>query len=168
MKKVISILVFASICCISSYAQLAKCKGKYLGNIIPSSVPSNYTSLWNQATSENGGKWGSVESVQGTFNFTTSDVAYNWAKNNNALYKYHNFVWGSQTPNWVASASTATIQTEIQNYILAVASHYNPMGGLSLIDVLNEPVNTAMPGNMKAASTAGYQADPANAADKNN
>jgi len=168
MKKVIPILIFAGMCCLSSYAQIAKCKGKYLGNIIPSSVPSNYTSLWNQATSENGGKWGSVEGTQGTFNFTTSDVAYNWAKNNNALYKYHNFVWGSQTPSWVASASTATIQTEIQNYIKAVASHYTPMGGLQLIDVLNEPVNTAMPGNMKAALTAGYQADPANAADKNN
>jgi GH35 family endo-1,4-beta-xylanase len=168
MKKVISILIFASLCCLSSYAQIAKCKGKYLGNIIPGSVPSNYTTLWNQATSENGGKWGTVESTQGTFNFATSDVAYNWAKNNNALYKYHNFVWGSQTPGWVASASTATIQTEIQNYIKAAASHYTPMGGLQLIDVLNEPVNTAMPGNMKAALTAGYQADPANAADKNN
>ncbi len=155
----------------SSGTPLAKCKGKYLGNIIPGSVPgnpTNYTAYWNQATSENGSKWGSVESSQGSYNFATSDVAYNWAKNNGALFKYHNFVWGSQTPSYVATASTATITAAVQNYIKACSTHYASMGGLKMIDVLNEPVNTAMPGNMKAALTAGYQADPANAADKNN
>ena len=168
MKKIISSIVLVGICGLSSYAQIGKCKGKYFGNIIAYSVPSNYTSLWNQATSENGSKWGSVEGTQGTYDFTNSDLAYNWAKNNGGLFKYHTFVWGSQTPSWVASASTATIQTAIENYIIAIANHYSSMGGLTMIDVLNEPVNTAMPGNMKAALTAGYQADPANAADKNN
>src|SRR5947208_3964941 len=89
------------------YAQLGKCKGKYLGNIIQSSTTSgagiNYNTYWNQATSENGSKWGSVEGSQGVYNWTTSDIAYNWAKNNNGLFKYHNFVWGSQTPGYVAS-----------------------------------------------------------------
>jgi len=150
---------------------LAKCKGKYLGNIIPGSVPgnpTNYTTYWNQATSENGSKWGTVESSQGNYNFATSDVAYNWAKNNNALFKYHNFVWGSQTPGYISTASTATITAAVENYIKACSTHYASMGGLKMIDVLNEPVNTAMPGNMKAALTAGYKADPANAADINN
>jgi GH35 family endo-1,4-beta-xylanase len=150
---------------------LAKCKGKYLGNIIPGSVPgnpTNYTTYWNQATSENGSKWGTVESTQGVYNFNTSDVAYNWAKNNGTLFKYHNFVWGSQTPGYVSTASTATITAAVENYIKACSTHYASMGGIKMIDVLNEPVNTAMPGNMKAALTAGYQADPANAADKNN
>ena len=147
---------------------LGKCKGKYFGNIIQYSVPTNYSSLWNQATSENGSKWGSVEGTLGTFNFNTSDLAYNWAKNNGGMFKYHNFVWGSQTPSWVASASVATIQAEVANYIKAVANHYSPMGGLQLIDVLNEPVNTAISGNYKAALIAGYQAEPANAGDLNN
>jgi GH35 family endo-1,4-beta-xylanase len=147
---------------------LGKCKGKYLGNIIPGSVPNNYTTYWNQVTSENGSKWGSVESSQGNYNFATSDVAYNWAKNNGTLFKYHNFVWGSQTPTYINTASTAVITAAVENYIKACSTHYTPMGGLKMIDVLNEPVNTAMPGNLKAALTAGYQADPANAADKNN
>ena len=168
MKKVISILIFLSLSIITTYAQIGKCKGKYLGNIIGSSVPSNYTTLWNQATSENGSKWGSVEATQGTFVFTTSDIAYNWAKNNNGLFKYHNFVWGSQTPNWVSSASVATIQAEVQKYITATASHYASMGGITMIDVVNEPVNTALSANYKAALTAGYQAEPANVNDKNN
>ncbi len=154
------------------HAQLAKCKGKYLGNIIQSSTTSgsgiNYNTYWNQATSENGSKWGSVEGTQGKFNWTTSDIAYNWAKSNNGLFKYHNFVWGSQTPSWVSGASTSTITTEVKNYIAACSTHYTPMGGLKMIDVVNEPVNTALPGNYKAALTAGYQAEPANANDKNN
>ena len=149
---------------------IGKCKGKYLGNIIPGSVPGTYTTYWNQVTSENGSKWGSVESSQGNYNFATSDVAYNWAKNNGGLFKYHNFVWGSQTPSYVSNTNTtaATIKTGVENYIKACSTHYTPMGGLKMIDVLNEPVNTAMPGNLKAALTAGYQAEPANANDLNN
>jgi large repetitive protein len=154
------------------HAQMAKCKGKYLGNIIQSSTTSgagiNYNTYWNQATSENGSKWGSVESTQGVYNWTNSDIAYNWAKNNNGLFKYHNFVWGSQTPSYVSTASTATLTAAVENYIKACSTHYTPMGGIKMIDVLNEPVNTAMPGNLKAALTAGYKADPANAADINN
>jgi GH35 family endo-1,4-beta-xylanase len=151
-----------------SYAQLAKCKGKYFGNIIQGSVRSNYNTYWNQATSENGSKWGSIEGTRGVYNWSTSDVAYNWAKNNNGSFKFHTFVWGSQTPGWVSSASTATLTAAIHDFIKACSTHYTPMGGLNMIDVLNEPVNTPMPGNMKAALTAGYQAEPANAADRNN
>jgi len=168
MKKVFSTLLCLSIFCLSLQAQLGKCKGKYLGNIIAYSTPSNYSTLWNQVTSENGSKWGSVEGTKGKYDFANSDLAYNWAKNNGGMFKYHNLMWGAQTPNWVSSATVAELQVSIENYTKAVANHYAPMGGLSLIDVLNEPVNTAIASNLKAALTAGYQADPANANDKNN
>ncbi|MBO9699090.1 MAG: endo-1,4-beta-xylanase [Sporocytophaga sp.] len=153
-----------------AFAQIGKCKGKYFGNIIAYSTPSNYGTYWNQVTSENGSKWGSVEGTKGSYNFSNSDLAYNLAKNNNGLFKYHCFVWGGQTPGWVSNSSTsaATITKGVEDYIKACSTHYAPMGGLKLIDVLNEPVNTPMPGNMKAALTAGYQAEPANANDKNN
>jgi GH35 family endo-1,4-beta-xylanase len=149
-------------------AQLARCKGKYFGNILQGSVPGNYNTFWNQTTSENGSKWGSVEGTKGMYNWTASDLAYNWAKNNGGLFKYHNLVWGAQTPGWVSTASTATLTASVQAYIKACADHYNPLGGLKMIDVLNEPVNTPMPGNLKAALTAGYRAEPANAGDLNN
>ena len=166
MKKVFSTLLCLSIFCLSLQAQLGTCKGKYLGNIIAYSIPSNYSTLWNQVTSENGSKWGSVEGTKGKYDFTNSDLAYNWAKNNGGLFKYHNLMWGSQTPSWVSSATSAELQVSVENYIKAVANHYG--SGLTLIDVLNEPVNTAIAANLKAALTAGYQADPANANDKNN
>jgi len=62
-------------------AQLGKCKGKYLGNIIAGNVHSNYTSLWNQTTSENGSKWGSVHRGTNNYSWGNSDLAYNTAKN---------------------------------------------------------------------------------------
>jgi GH35 family endo-1,4-beta-xylanase len=149
-------------------AQLAKCKGKYFGNIVSNNVQSYYNGLWNQMTMENASKWGSVEGSQGNYNFSGSDIGFNWAKNNNGLFKYHNLIWGAQTPGWTGSASSATLQASIPVYIKAVATHYNAMGGLKMIDVLNEPVNTAIASNIKSALTAGYQAEPANANDKNN
>jgi len=166
MKKIVSTLFFVGIVCLQIQAQMGKCKGKYFGNIIGYSVPSNYSTLWNQATSENGSKWGSVEGTKGIYNFTTSDLAFNWAKNNGGLFKYHNLMWGSQTPGWIASATSAELQVSIENYVKAVANHYG--SDLHLIDVFNEPVNTPLAANLKAALTAGYQAEPANASDKNN
>lgn len=168
VRYLLQIALFASLCIHSANAQLARCKGKYFGNIIQSGVPANYNTFWNQATSENGSKWGSVEGTKGVYNWTSSDLAYNWAKNNGGLFKYHTLVWGAQTPGWVATASTATLTASVQAYIKACADHYNPMGGIKMIDVLNEPVNTPMPGNLKAALTAGYRAEPANAGDLNN
>lgn len=150
------------------FAQIGKCKGKYLGNIIQSRPESNYNTFWNQATSENASKWGSVEGTQGNYNWTESDAAYNWAKNNGGIFKYHCFVWGQQAPTWVDNASVATLQTAVENYIKACSTHYTPMGGLKMIDVLNEPVNTAFTTNYKDALIAGYKAEPANAGDLNN
>ncbi len=152
------------------HAQMGKCKGKYLGSAYSDNSAGriNFNTYWNQCTAENGSKWGSVEGTQGSFNWSSSDNAYNWAKTNNGLFKYHNFVWGSQYPSWVSGASVATIQAEIENYIKACSTHYTPMGGIKLIDVVNEPVHTAITGNYKAALTAGYKAEPANQNDLNN
>ncbi|MFN6944501.1 MAG: endo-1,4-beta-xylanase [Cytophagaceae bacterium] len=152
----------------NSFGQIGRCKGKYFGNIIAGNVPSTYTANWNQVTSENASKWGSVEGTMGRYNFTGSDICFNWAKNNNGLFKYHALIWGAQTPGWVNTAPTATITNQINPYFKAVSDHYAAMGGLKFIDVLNEPVNCPMPGNLKAALTAGYRAEPANASDLNN
>ncbi|GAB2611379.1 hypothetical protein GCM10027035_04740 [Emticicia sediminis] len=154
-----------------SNAQMGKCKGKYLGNIIAYSVPSNYTSLWNQTTSENGSKWGSVHRGTNSYSWGNSDLAYNTAKNSGGLFKFHALIWGAQAPRFLANASAAEIETAIRQWYQAVQGHYDPMGGLEMIDVLNEPVNTPINKeitNLKAALTLGYQNEPANANDKNN
>ena len=152
-------------------AQLGKCKGKYLGNITAYSVPSNYTNLWNQTTSENGSKWGSCDRGNGVYNFGNSDLAYNTAKNSGGAFKFHALIWGAQAPGYLKDSSPAQIEAAIRRWYQAVQDHYAPMGGLDFIDVLNEPVNTPINreiSNLKAALTLGYQNEPANANDKNN
>ncbi|MBK8808169.1 MAG: endo-1,4-beta-xylanase [Bacteroidales bacterium] len=168
MKKLYILFLMLFVIGLSSNAQIGKCKGKYLGNITAGTVWSNYTANWNQMTMENESKWQSVEGTRGSYNFTGSDRGFNWAKNNNGIFKYHTLMWGAQTPGWVASATSATIQAAIEPYFKAVADHYNPMGGLKMIDVLNEPINTAVATNLKSALTALYKAQPANSGDQNN
>lgn len=161
------LLMYAS----SSFSQIGKCKGKYLGNIVAYSVPSNYTALWNQTTSENGSKWGSCDRGNGVYNFTNSDLAYNTAKNSGGLFKFHALVWGAQAPAYLQNADANTIMVAIRAWFQAVQAHYAPMGGLDLIDVLNEPVNTPINreiANLKAGLTLGYQSEPANQGDLNN
>jgi len=152
-------------------AQIGKCKGKYLGNITAYSVPSGYTDLWNQTTSENGSKWGSCDRGDGEYDFRNSDLAYNTAKNSNGAFKFHALIWGAQAPAYLKDAEASTIETAIRNWIQAVDDHYTPMGGLKIIDVLNEPVNTPIDrevSNLKEALTLGYQSEDANQGDLDN
>ncbi len=168
------ILLLLTVICFnffSAKAQIGKCKGKYFGNITAYSVPSNYTQLWNQTTSENGSKWGSCDRGNGQYNFGNSDLAYNTAKNSGGAFKFHALIWGAQAPSYLANSSAAQIETAIRNWYQAVENHYAPMGGLQMIDVLNEPVNTPINrevANLKAALTMGYQREAANQGDRNN
>jgi len=171
IKSILLLSLILTYAQLESFAQLGKCKGKYLGNITAYSVPSGYTSLWNQTTSENGSKWGSCDKGNGRYDFSNSDLAFNTAKNSGGLFKFHALIWGAQAPSYLKNASAAEIETAIRKWFQAVEDHYAPMGGLEFIDVLNEPVNTAINkevGNLKAALTRGFQAEPANANDKNN
>ena len=170
-KKTAAALLLVGMSSMASYAQLGKCKGKYLGNIIANDVHANYSSLWNQVTSENGSKWGSCDRGNGNYNFDNSDLAYNWAKDNKGLFKFHTLIWGAQAPGYLATASATDVMNAIKKWIPAVQAHYAPMGGLKMIDVLNEPVNTPIDkelANLKAALTLGYKSEPANAGDLNN
>ena len=149
-------------------AQIAKCKGKYLGNIITKSVQSNYAANWNQLSMESASRWQTVERIRGQYDFAGSDIGYNWAKENGGLFTYNSLMWGATAAAWVPVISTELLQESIQLYFKAVADHYNTMGGLKLIQVLNEPVHTQLAANLKAALVASYKAEVANAADINN
>nr|BAF57474.1 putative glycosyl hydrolase family10 [uncultured symbiotic protist of Cryptocercus punctulatus] len=121
-----------------SFSALASGKSKWLGNIIASSVPSNWGTYWNQVSPENGGKWGSVETSRGNYNWKDADTAYNYAKQNGLKFKWHTFVWGSQEPNWIGSLSAADKKSAISSYIAAVAQRYPSP---DFIDVVNEALH---------------------------
>jgi len=125
-------------------AQLATCKGKYLGNIISNYVPSDYTNLWNGVTSENGCKWGSIERTRNQMNWTDADKAYQLAKQNGYEFRYHALAWGSQYPQWLENLSPSDFQREMEEYMRLVAARYGDK--IDQIDVLNEQLRTHAPG----------------------
>jgi len=114
-------------------------KGKYLANIIAGSANSDYNTLWNGVSAENGCKWGSVEGSQDQMNWGSADVSYDHAKNNNLMFRYHAIAWGSQYPEWIKTLNTTDFKAEMEEYMAAVAARYEYM---DQIDVLNEQIGT--------------------------
>jgi endo-1,4-beta-xylanase len=110
---------------------LAKGQKKFLGNIIAASVPAAWDTYWNQATAENGCKWGSVDKGAG-YSWGQCDVTANHCKTAGIPFKYHNFVWGSQEP------SGSLTKDRIQRCMTAACGRYKT----ELIDVVNEPLHS--------------------------
>ncbi|SHJ25344.1 endo-1,4-beta-xylanase [Fibrobacter sp. UWP2] len=120
---------------------LADGAAKFVGNITQSNnspgANDQFTQLWNQATAENGCKWGSVEGTRGRYNWAGCDAAYNWAKNNGGHFKFHALVWGSQYPNWLPGLSVDETKKAITAWFDAVKDHYPD---IEMIDVVNEAI----------------------------
>lgn len=120
---------------------LADGAAKFVGNITQSNTApaanSEFTKLWNQATAENGCKWGSVEGSRGNYNWAGCDAAYKWAKDNGGIFKFHALLWGSQYPGWLESLSATDTKTAITSWFDAVAKRYPDA---DLIDVANEAI----------------------------
>ncbi|RKP48994.1 hypothetical protein D7Z26_21315 [Cohnella endophytica] len=132
---VVSVFLFGS----SQKASAGLASGsKFLGNVIASSVPSNFGTYWNQVTPENSTKWGSVEGTRNSMSWSQADIAYNYAKSNGFPFKFHTLVWGSQEPSWVAGLSAADQKAEVTQWIQAAAQRY---GGSDFVDVVNEPLH---------------------------
>lgn len=145
-------------------AQLAACKGKFLGNTILSSPATDnagtttWGQFWNQVTPENSGKWGSVQNNSDTvYNWSQLDTAYNFAKSNGYLFKFHNFVWGTQQPTFMTNGTLTNAQqaAAVQTWIKAVATRYP---NIDMADVVNEPLHTVVPyaAALGGAGTTGW------------
>jgi len=129
-------------------------KGKYLANIIGGYVPANYNTYWNGVTAENDCKWGSIERSRDQMSWTGADRAFNHAKNNNMMFRFHALAWGNQYPCWAITGqgcsgnggtnsgtprlqiSATEFQQEIEEYMAAVATRYG--NDIDQLDVLNE------------------------------
>ena len=144
MKYRLSLLLgaLALLLAATSWAQLASSQGKFLGNVIGSSVPQNFSQYWNQVTPENAGKWGSVEGTRNQMSWGQLDTIYNFAQQNGYKFKGHTLVWGSQFPEWLSTLSPAEQRAEIEQWIQAFAARYPNTWA---IDVVNEPTKTPLP-----------------------
>ena len=122
----------------SSAQPLAKDKDKFLGCATSSYIYRYLDQYWNQVTPGNDGKWGSVESVKGQYNWTNLDKIYNFAVKRNMPFKEHTLIWGQQQPSWITSLDSASQRAKVEEWIRKVGERYPSM---ALVDVVNEPFN---------------------------
>jgi GH35 family endo-1,4-beta-xylanase len=147
MKKLITLLLFSILIQWQSNAQMAECKGKFLGNIMPSSwsgpvIRSDFATYWNQVSPENAGKWGVAEGSRDNYSWSDLDQMYNFCKENGFPFKQHVFVWGSQQPNWIAGLSQAEQRAEVEEWYQDFATRYPDT---DIIDVVNESLQGHAP-----------------------
>ena len=136
MKTKTLILCIALLMCIALQYGTAL---DFIGNVFPNeSVPTNFASYWNQVTSENGGKWGTVEPVRDQYSWLWLDASYNYAKAHGIPYKEHTFVWGNQEPSWLGSLSDSEKRAEVEEWIRDYGNRYPDT---DMIDVVNEPLH---------------------------
>lgn len=122
----------------AAHAQLAAGKTKFLGNIGGSYIFSDYLTLWNQITPENGGKWGSVETSKNVMNWNNMDMVYNYSQTNQIPIRFHTLVWGQQQPSWISSLPAAEQLAQVEEWIKLTATRYP---NIDMIDVVNEPLH---------------------------
>ena len=119
-------------------APLARDQPKFLGSAYSAAQAHDFAEYWNKVTPENAGKWGEVEVVRDTMNWTLLDEAYRFAKTNGFAFQMHVLVWGNQQPEWMESLSPAEQREEIEEWFAAVAERYPD---LDFVEVVNEPLN---------------------------
>ena len=113
---------------------------KFLGNITTAGeIPDDFGTYWNQITAEYECVWINVEKERGKYDWSGCDLAYNWAKTNNAHFTYHTLLWGSQKPEWLNKLDVDETKKAFTDWLDAVKEHYPD---LEMIEVVNEAVKT--------------------------
>jgi len=127
-----------ALCVSQAHSQLAKDKGRFIGNALSSYVTiyPHFKTYWNQVTPGNAGKWGSVEGIRDSYDWTWEDAFYDYAIMNAMPFKHHCLVWGAQQPNWITELDSAQQRAEVEEWIDTVGARYPSM---SMVDVVNEP-----------------------------
>jgi endo-1,4-beta-xylanase len=132
---------------------LATGLSKFLGSAHSPGIASlNFGAYWNQITPENGGKWGTAQpqspfgpASEGypalpspAFSFTQARLAYEQARANGHIFKWHVLFWGNQQPGWIESLPVAKQEEAIRIWLAAIAAEFPD---LEQIEVVNEPLH---------------------------
>ncbi len=125
---------------------------KYLGCAYSSIVDLNFANYWTQLTPGNSGKWGSVGVSTDTaqWDWSNLDFAYQYAQENDLIFKNHTLIWGEQQPSWISGLPPAEQLEYIETWIKMVGERYPDM---DQIDVVNEPLPNHNPPDGIAGST---------------
>jgi GH35 family endo-1,4-beta-xylanase len=139
MFKAFSLAIAAST---FSFAGVGMADGaaKFLGNITTAGeIPDDFGTYWNQITAEYECVWINVEKERGKYDWSGCDLAYNWAKTNNAYFTFHTLLWGSQNPQWLYKLDVDETKKAWTDWIDAVKEHYPD---LEMIEVVNEAIKS--------------------------
>lgn len=106
---------------------------------------------FNSITPGNDLKWSSVESSEGTFDYTNGDNEVALAVCHNMLVRGQNLVWatGQQTPSYAfgdgtdSAANQAAVTGYIQEHIKNEVQHFGTK--VYAWDVINEPIDPSQP-----------------------
>ena len=113
---------------------------KFLGNTTTfGEIPDDFGTYWNQITAEYECVWINVEKERGKYDWSGCDLAYNWAKTNNAHFTFHTLLWGSQKPEWLNKLDVDETKKAFTDWLDAVKEHYPD---LEMIEVVNEAVKS--------------------------
>jgi len=118
---------------------LAGGQAKFLGNAYGDFPDTVFAHYWTQLTPGNAGKFGSVAISADTtkWNWSGLDAEYNYAINNQLIFKDHTLIWGQQQPSWISSLDSATQASYIETWIRNVGQRYPE---IDMVDVVNEPL----------------------------
>lgn len=137
ISRVLALAIAAST---FSFAGVGMADGaaKFLGNITTTGeIPEDFGTYWNQITAEYECTWINVEKERGKYDWSGCDLAYNWAKANNAHFTFHTLLWGSLKPEWLNKLDVDETKKAFTNWLDAVKEHYPD---LEMIEVVNEAV----------------------------
>ncbi|WP_338496070.1 endo-1,4-beta-xylanase [Streptomyces sp. SJL17-4] len=125
---------------------LAEARGVYLGTAVTAGkLTGGYADLagaqFGSLTPGNEMKWGSVEAVRGTYDWTGADRVVAFAESHGQKVRGHTLVWHSQLPSWVTGGSWTAdrLRTLMTDHIATQAGRYK--GRIDHWDVVNEPLD---------------------------
>ena len=125
---------------------LADARGKVIGTAVTGSkLTGTYGDIagtqFNSLTPGNAMKWGTVEPVQGSFDWSEADQIVAFARAHHQQVRGHTLVWHSQNPSWLTNGTwtSAQLGSLLQDHITTEVTRYK--GKLAAWDVVNEPFN---------------------------
>ncbi|HEX5161882.1 MAG TPA: endo-1,4-beta-xylanase [Steroidobacteraceae bacterium] len=125
---------------------------KFLGSAHSGGNSLNFGAYWNQVTPENGGKWGTVEGTRDSYNFAQARAAYDQARSNGHVFKWHVLFWGNQQPQWLYDLTPEEQMAEIREWLDAIRTEFPD---LEQIEVVNEPLHDPPDRTSAGNTTAG-------------
>lgn len=140
------VLLLATLAATARGATLATAQPKFLGSAYSASQAAGFADYWNKVTPENAGKWGSVEAVRGTMNWTALDEAYRFARSHGFPFHLHVLVWGQQQPAWLRALPPDGQRKAVAHWFDAVAERYPDA---DFVEVVNEALHHPPSGRRK-------------------